>query len=272
MRTRQDLLTAIVLTSTVLAAPGRAVAGVQCGQTKSTRVEVSVHSTPPQFSTASGWALGPTIAKLPLGATLQVCDSSEIGFPGGRKVWLRIEFDLSGQPSEGWIYGVGTLLSAGPVRPPVHAGLLSFFTPEVAYAQGPESGVAPDDGLPGTPSRWPFYAWAFSAICLGMMAKSAFDWVQQAGGIVARDLLLRSVPALLVSPMVFLSLSQLANVQFAADGQAFIVSLCTAFQSGFFWQTVLVRTASQGAQSTVGLVPAVRATAVSPALGNLGHG
>jgi hypothetical protein len=233
---------------------------------------VSVHSTPPQFSTASGWELGPTIAKLPLGTTIHVCDSREIGFPGSHKVWLLIHFDLPGQTLDGWIYGEGTLLSAGSGRPRIHAGLLSFFTPELAYAEAPESAAAPDEGLPGTPSRWPYYAWAFSAICLGMMAKSAFDWIQQAGGIVARDLLLRSVPALLVSPMVFLSLSQLANVQFAADGQAFIVSLCTAFQSGFFWQTVLVRTASQGAQSTVGLVPAARSTAVSPALGNLSHG
>jgi len=96
-----------------------------------------------------------------------------------------------------------------------------------------------------------------------MAAKSAFDWLQQGGNLVAHDYLLRTLPSLLVSPMVFLSLSQFANVQFDQVGHGFIVSLCTAFQSGVFWQTVLVRSASTTAHPAPGFLPASSSTAVS---------
>jgi hypothetical protein len=43
---------------------------------------------------------------------------------------------------------------------------------------------------------------------------------------------------LLVSPMVFLGFMQSASLKISGNG-GFIVLLCLAFQSGFFWQTVL---------------------------------
>ena len=100
------------------------------------------------------------------------------------------------------------------------------------------------------------------AICLGMAAKSAFDRLQQGGELMVCDYLIRTLPALLVSPMVFLSLSQFADVRFDQNGHSFILALCTAFQSGFFWQTVLVRSTAASTQSAPGLVRVAPSAAV----------
>jgi hypothetical protein len=221
---------------------------------------VSVHSALPQFSTASGWELGPVIATLSRGTPVQVCETRSVGFPGDKKVWLLIRFEQAGRSSEGWIYGERTLASAGRVRGAI---LASFFLPAVAYAEDTAEDTGTEAGLPGTSSLWLFYGWAFLAICLGMAAKSAFDWLQQGGNLVPHDYLVRTLPPLLVSPMVFLSLSQLGNIQFGPDGHGFLVSLCTAFQSGFFWQTVLVRSTPATERSTSGLMPVSPTAAVS---------
>lgn len=235
MRTRVRVLAALaVFTAAGLRGAGSLAAQAQCDRPNTTRVQLTVHSAPPQFSTTHGWALGPEIATLAPGATVRVCEAMSVGFPGDKKDWVRIQFTAGGNSSEGWIYAERTLISAvvglGRTGTPL-------FGPAVAYAQGPEGPA--DNGLPSQPGPWLFYGWAFLAICLGMAAKCTFDWLQQGRTFVMQDYLLRILPPLLVSPMVFLSLSQLADVQFDAEGHGFMVSLCTAFQSGFFWQTVL---------------------------------
>ncbi len=252
MTARTNLVTrAILFAIAGLPAFRTVAAAVQCESRSSTKVEVPVYSVVPQFSTARGWELGAVIATLPPGASVRICETRQVGFPGDKKEWRRIVFDRAGSETEGWIYGVGTLVSA---RRTGASTLASFFGPSIAYAQGPEK-KAVETGLPGERGPWLFYAWAFLAICLGMAAKSTFDWLQQGGELMVGDYLIRTIPALLVSPMVFLSLSQFADVQFDPDGHSFIVALCTAFQSGFFWQTVLVRATAASTQPAQRLVP-----------------
>jgi hypothetical protein len=255
MRTRVNVVMHGILVAVAsLPAFGTAAAALQCESRTSTRAEVTVYSTAPQFSTAHGWELGTVIATLPPGSPVRVCESRQIGFLD-KKEWRRILFDNSGKDVEGWIYGVGTLVSA---RRASGSLLASLFAPSVAYAQEP--GSVADTALPDAGGLWLYYACAFLAICLGMAAKSAFDWLEQGGKLVVHDYLIRTIPPLLVSPMVFLSLSQLAEVRFDS-GHSLIVVLCTAFQSGFFWQTVLVRSSTR-TESAPALMPVTTSAAV----------
>lgn len=248
MRTRKHLLVNAIVFAVVALPVFGSVAASQC-DVKQTRAAVPVYATPPEFSTASGWVLGPRREALPTllaGATVRVCESRSIGFLGWSRVWLRIRIELpSGESTEGWIYGDGAGIATRRTGASTYAAL---FGPAVAYAQATEASLtAPDSGLPdgGIPL---FRLWAFIGICFGMAAKGAFDRLQIGSDFVVHDYLLQTIPALLVSPIVFLGLTSLGEVHLAATPS--IVTFCVAFQSGFFWQTVLARAPSPTAHRT----------------------
>ncbi len=230
---------AFFIAALAAAGPGllaNASAEAQCSPAKRTSVTVPVYDTPPEFSTANGWFFGPQKLSLAAGVPIQVCASRGVGFLGGQKLWLYIHFAPQNGVSDGWIFGEGTVATT---RRGGRSSLGALLGPAAAYAQGP--GVAPEpQGLPADGTDLLSLFWAVIGILLGMAAKGAFDSLQAGGHLVVRDYLLRTTPALLISPMVFLSLAKISDIHLA-DAHGLIVAFCVAFQSGFFWQTVLVR-------------------------------
>src|SRR5262245_26401013 len=180
-----------------------AAAQAQCEAARHTVVAVPVYDRPPEFSTANGWVLGQVNATLPAGATIQVCERRRIGFVIGAKTWLFIRTD--GGSAAGWISAeaVASTRTTSPT-------LAAWFGPTNLYAQTPGVSAGEPLGLPGV-GRWLFQVWAFFGILLGMAAKTLFDPLQRGSVLVPRDCLIRAVPALLVSPMVFLTLTSLGD-------------------------------------------------------------
>jgi len=86
---------------------------------------------------------------------------------------------------------------------------------------------------------------------LGMVAKGLFDQLNGEG--FQRKPFLRGMTiSLLVSPMIFLALSKVADFSFGpTSGSAgFVVYLFTGFQNGFCWQTLFQGLMAPHAKST----------------------
>jgi hypothetical protein len=118
-------------------------------------------------------------------------------------------------------------------------------SPEVGAPQQPPPGQTPPPA-PGFESAIRtddsalrvFYAMSFIAILIGMAAKTLVDVFESSGPMQRGQIVRETMVPLLVSPMVFLGFMQSASLKISGNG-GFIVLLCLAFQSGFFWQTVL---------------------------------
>ena len=196
----------------------------------------SVHADVPKFSTAQGWVSGQVMARLPKGTPILICEERRVGFIGGQKLWLRIQF---GQGQEGWTFGEGTVTSALGGQ-----GLLpravSFLWPQEAYAQE-TPGVPPDTN----PVAWQFYVLVFGGVCLGMAAKALFDLLEH-GRLSLRLYGRKTLSSLLVAPMVLQGILQYGDLGIQGSTGLFAF-LGMAFQNGFFWQTVLVK-AGKGAK------------------------
>lgn len=181
--------------------------------------EIEAYVAPPQYSTRNGWTFAQRLEKIPRGAAILICERKWVGFIGARTLWLRVRFDGT---KEGWIAGEGSTSQS----------LRRVF---VSDAQAQEA----DPGLPGKPSEIPVFVLSFAAMLFGMLGKGIFDHVQR--GIHLRQYLRDTGRALIVSPIVFLSLAKVGDFQFEPTVTSLGVFLCMAFQNGFFWQTVLVK-------------------------------
>jgi hypothetical protein len=83
-----------------------------------------------------------------------------------------------------------------------------------------------------------FYVWSFVAVIVGMAARVGQDTLESEKGKNFRTIAREMLTPLFVSPIVFLGFMQTAKV-IVTDLQGYIVLLLLAFQSGFFWQTVI---------------------------------
>jgi len=83
-----------------------------------------------------------------------------------------------------------------------------------------------------------FYPWSFVALIVGMAARVGQDALESEKGKTLRTVVREMLTPLFVSPIVFLGFMQTAKVM-VTDLQGYLILLLLAFQSGFFWQTVM---------------------------------
>jgi hypothetical protein len=112
-----------------------------------------------------------------------------------------------------------------------------------AFAQPVDESDEPVAEPPPPPNSYGlvlFFFFAFVVIIVGMIAKVVFDQIDKASALKIRELLdwRKCIKALIVSPIVFGTFLALANFE-NLDQTQVIVILLSAFQNGFFWQTVL---------------------------------
>jgi len=197
-----------------------------------TNAPITVYEGPPIFSTAQGWVLAKIVTTLPAHTSIVVCQEQSIGLILSRQKWLQIEF---GGGNPGWI-SAASVSYAGMTsidRSSAH-GILDLV---IATAQAQSTDVPPATSQ--APASWPIYLILFLAICGGMSAKGAFDWMQQDGAL-GKSYRRETIRAWLVSPIVFASVLQVGDFSVQTTTK-FALFVCWAFQNGFFWQTILVK-------------------------------
>jgi hypothetical protein len=238
----------------------------KCYSKAHTKTATPIWSQTPKYNFRSGWRPAKTVGKIRQRSLVYVCGSRSVGFGITTRRWYQIAYWDGKRWRFGWVPADRIQL---PKRP--RSGFLpdGFSLFPSAHAQGPahEFGDPPSSTQPPTtsvsPSRTPananvvselpnnihFYLVAFMAMVLGMLAKVCYDVVQSGQKGVFKIHMMRGSAALLVSPMVFLSilmgLGSGVNIQ---QYQDFIVFMIFAFQNGFFWQNVFVNNASIAAK------------------------
>jgi hypothetical protein len=221
-------------------ADGLARAG-DCDEHRTTIGNVNVYEDVPQFSTGRGWQLAPQIATLAPNEVVRVCKKKNVGFPASQ-TWLWIRFESDGEERQGWVRE--KLLQDAGALDSGDTGARSVLP--VAMLTSAAASSDDDAASLGPPSTAPLAALLFVFMLLGMIAKGLFDQLNGEG--FQRKPFLRGMGiSLLVSPMIFLALSKVADFSIGATSGStgFIVYLFTGFQNGFCWQTLF-----QGLMST----------------------
>ena len=207
-----------------------------CNKTSTTNAPTIVYDRAPQFSSGGGWTLGNQVATLRKGQTVHICEERSVGLFFSKQTWYRISLD-GGQ--FGWVFKGNLTLSLHHQEPDT----FSFSVFGKAFAQPADE----PDGLVAQPPPPPnsyglvlFFFFAFVVIIVGMIAKVVFDQIDKASALKLRELLdwRKCIKALIVSPLVFGTFLAIANFE-NLDQTQVIVILLSAFQNGFFWQTVL---------------------------------
>jgi len=191
-------------------------------------------STPPVYNTGKGWSAGQkTGTTIPQGASIEICEDRVVGFLWSQQRWLRVRWN----GKEGWIYE--GMLRAN--RQNIWRFLESFLAPEVLARSS--SNVDAQASATSSTLTDPLYIGSFVFMLLGMIAKNIYDmFTRWKARIKMRALVMRTIPALVVSPLIFLALVRDANFTLPSDTSAsFLVLFSFAFQNGFFWQDVLAR-------------------------------
>ena len=152
------------------------------------------------------------------------------------QTWYRISLD-SGQ--FGWVFRGNLTLSLHDRE----KDRFSFSVFGKALAQPADESdelVAEPPPPPNSYGLVLFFFFAFVVIIVGMIAKVVFDQIDKASALELRELLdwRKCIKALIVSPLVFGTFLAIANFE-NLDQTQVIVILLSAFQNGFFWQTVL---------------------------------
>ncbi len=205
-------------------------AQAECDRQVVIKVPVNVYENTPQYSTGKGWVLAKSIGTLPKGTTIWICKEQSVGLLLSQKRWLQIRFMKDGKEHFGWIPEEGLKNSSG-----IHTDSIKLALFKIAYAQ--EKADIPEAGVP---SPLPIYLIMFIAICFGMVAKGLFDRLEQRT-FAFSAYMKKTIRAILVSPIVFMSMASAGDFSIQSTG-SLLIFLCMAFQNGFFWQTVLVKT------------------------------
>jgi hypothetical protein len=152
-----------------------------------------------------------------------------VGFSGPKQKWLRVKWDSI----EGWVYGQNVGESQSKQFGPFPGIFVS-----TANAQ-PLGGQPPPNPPPGAP---PLNLYSFIAMVLGIIAKNFYDVFGkgQDWALTPKGFLIRLIPPLMISPVIFLFFIRVADFQ-VKESSGFIVLYLFAFQNGFFWQDLLAR-------------------------------
>jgi hypothetical protein len=213
-----------------LALAGGTARAEGCDERRTTTGTVNVYEDVPQFSTGKGWHLAPLIATLAPNAVVRVCGKKNVGFPTSQ-TWLWIRFESEGEERHGWAREK-VLQSAGAFDSG-HSGAPPALAAAILTSADASSNDAASLGRPS------LVGLLFVFMLLGMAAKGLFDQLNGEG--FQRKPFLRGMTiSLLVSPMIFLALSKVADFSLVtgSGSSAFVVYLFTGFQNGFCWQTL----------------------------------
>ena len=195
----------------------------ECSRTAQATRAMELVDRPPTYSTRSGWTYGTSIATIPQGARIQVCEDRTVGFFGSKQKWLRIRWD----GKEGW--SLGEHVKEGHLH--LFRRLQAILIPS-AYAETvPTSGLHLSD---------PLVTGSFVSILLGMLAKNIFDLFIKVEAVLSLKILLRIFLPLVVSPIAFLAFIKTADFTIQ-DEVGMLVLFLFAFQNGFFWQDILAK-------------------------------
>ena len=231
-----------------------------CTQRASAVRDTPLYQQAPQFITGRGVVYGRQVSVLWQGISVFICDQVTIGLWPAGQLWYRIAFW-----NKAWSYawasardirveGSGSagphpaalpaaLAAPGPAGPPLTS---AQSLPAIGPPQAPPPGQTPPPPPPIFEATAPtdespllvFYGISFVAIVIGMVAKTLVDIFGSSEPAKPGRLIRSTMVPLLVSPMVFLGFMQSASLTVRGIS-GFIVLLCLAFQSGFFWQTVM---------------------------------
>ena len=193
------------------------LASNECRRVDTAQESLDVWDRLPAYSTNSGWTYGNKIATLSRGTVFHICEDKHVGFFFSKEKWLRIFWDRR----EGWI-----------VAPKRTSELL-----DRSWVLGVSRAFANDKAPSSRGLGDPLTLGSFFAIILGMVGKNVFDlWQGDRGSI--KGILSHAVPALIISPVVFLTF--IKNADLGVDSNSgMIVLYLFAFQNGFFWQDVM---------------------------------
>jgi hypothetical protein len=196
----------------------------ECSRTAHATQAMELVDRAPAYSTRSGWTYGTSIATIPQGARMQICEERTVGFFGAKQRWLRIRWD----GKEGW--SLGEHVKEGQLQ--LFRRLRAFLIPN-AYAQAapPTTGLHLSD---------PLVTGSFISILLGMLAKNIFDLFIKVEAVLSKKIVLRVFLPLVVSPIAFLSFIKSADFTIQ-DELGMLVVFLFAFQNGFFWQDILAK-------------------------------
>jgi hypothetical protein len=219
------VVTTLFCAAFLLLAPtrGHSQRPAECSRiAQATRV-MELVDRPPTYITRSGWAYGASIATIPQGARMQICEERTVGFFGSKQRWLRIRWD----GKEGWSHGEH--VKEGHLQ--LFRRLQAFLIPSAYAETAPPSGLHLSD---------PLVTGSFVSILLGMLAKNIFDLFIKVEAVLSMKILLRIFLPLVVSPIAFLAFIKSADFTIQ-DELGMLVLFLFAFQNGFFWQDILAK-------------------------------
>jgi len=197
----------------------------QCTRTAVAERDLDVMDRPPTYSTKEGWVYGKKIATIPEGTQIKICEEQSIGFFGSKQRWLRIQWGTCA----GWVY-------SGYVTESHRNIMRRFYALVISDAR-----AQPPLKTPMLPN--PLIIGSFICLVLGMIAKNVFDfYVKMSVKVSMKALVIKIIPPLVISPIVFLGFITWADLGVETDMGMIIIYLF-AFQNGFFWQDVLARPA-----------------------------
>ncbi len=229
-----------------------------------TRKARAVRTTPlyaqaPRFITGRGLVYGSQVATLPQGVLVYICDQTTVGFGFSSRIWYRAGYWVNKAWGYAWVLADdvkmegalqflnprwGVFIASAAAGSPPALTAQPAAPPGAASATAPPPGATPPDELPGAaPKRdesalVELYVYGFVLLVAGMVAKTLFDFLEKPEPVRLRRLARQAIIPLLVSPMVFLGFMQSASLT-VENRAGFVVLLLLAFQSGFFWHTVI---------------------------------
>jgi hypothetical protein len=202
----------------------------QCQRIVDTLTKTDVYDRPPGFSSGTGWMLGRKLDTLAAGTQVSLCESVDIGLFGDKRRWYQIRY---GQDKFGWVFSQKLRLSSKEFGTVAHAG--SYLMSSAIAAPDDTA----DDALPSFGKRG-LLILALCSVLLGMVAKVLFDEMSGEESVpLRRSLKLRKFARpILAAPLTFAVFLQYGDMTMK-DEIAAAITLCMAFQNGFFWQTFL---------------------------------
>lgn len=217
--------------------------------------KTTLWSCAPQYSTGNGWNYGEKVGTLPAGVEVYVCQKITVGFGRSTQKWAQISYYYDNQWWFAWILKdyIDLTSSNYPLR------IRNIFFTVEAFAQtgltenirniDVDKFALPDDQKPPSPdassrnidenlpSKLMIYIYLFFSMISGIIAKVIYDIVATKQKVKVKENLLRGLLALIISPMIFLTVIQSADLGIQSP-KGFITLILFSFQNGFFWQTI----------------------------------
>jgi hypothetical protein len=255
--TQPQVITFLIITFIGIIAVKHNIYAQPCNKKGIVNKDTKIYDKAPEVITGRGLVYGKEVGALKNGITIYICQEVTIGFGFSTQLWYHIAY-WNNEWSFAWVSADDIRIASTQILPWIEYkfALISQAWAETSSETRLSSQVTPtspppEQAPPSLPhtgdsgtevSSGPLielYIWLFTSMVIGMVAKGLYDTINSTEISTIKDHLRGIVAPILVSPMVFLSLMQYAEV--IVNQQKFIVLLFLAFQNGFFWKTLLDR-------------------------------